>query len=108
MLRCSDGSYCARHTDDLTGRFAEHTGGLVDGYAVSRRPVALAWSQGFAPRDEAFAAKRQTEGWSRRKKEAMMAGDRELVSPLALRHQPQRGGVAATTPFESLRASGTV
>ena len=89
MLRCVDGSYYVGHTDDLDRRLAEHNNGVFDGYTQTRRPVALVWSQDFATRDEAFAAERQIKGWSRRKKEALIAGDWELVSRLALRRRPQ-------------------
>jgi predicted GIY-YIG superfamily endonuclease len=45
--------------------------------------VTLAWSQAFATREEALAAERQIKGWSRAKKEALMAGDWNRIQLLA-------------------------
>ncbi|TPE62441.1 GIY-YIG nuclease family protein [Sandaracinobacter neustonicus] len=96
ILRCADNSYYVGHTDNLEQRLAEHQAGTFGGYTAQRRPVTLLWAQSFQTRDDAFAAERQLKGWSRAKKEAMMAGDWELVSALA------RGGeVAARSPGPS-------
>ena len=75
LLRCSDGSFYAGHTDDLDRRIAQHHAGEIPGYTHDRRPVDLAWSQDFSTRHEAMAAERQIKGWSRAKKAALIAGD---------------------------------
>ena len=43
----------------------------------------LVWSDTFMTRDDAFAAERRIKGWSRAKKEALIAGDWERVRQLA-------------------------
>lgn len=43
----------------------------------------LVWSESFQTRDDAFAVERKLKGWSRAKKEALIAGDWERVSMLA-------------------------
>ena len=83
LLRCNDGSYYAGHTDDLELRIAQHETGALGGYTAKRLPVTFVWSQEFVIRDEAFAAERRIKGWSRAKKEALIAGDWERVSLLA-------------------------
>ena len=83
LLRCNDGSYYAGHTDDLELRFAQHQSGALGGYTAKRRPVAHVWSDSFPTRDEAFLVERKIKGWSRAKKEALIAGDWELISRLA-------------------------
>ena len=83
LLRCNDGSYYAGHTDDIERRFAEHATGAIGGYTAKRLPVMLVWSDSFMTRDEAFAAERKIKGWSRAKKEALIAGDWERISELA-------------------------
>ena len=83
ILRCSDGSYYVGHTDDIDVRLAQHQQGSLGGYTARRRPVTLLWTDVFPSRDDAFAAERKLKGWSRAKKEALMAGDWELVSQLA-------------------------
>ncbi|MEM7690327.1 MAG: GIY-YIG nuclease family protein [Pseudomonadota bacterium] len=83
LLRCNDGSYYAGHTDNLDQRIAQHNSGELGGYTAKRLPVELVWSETFPTRDEAFAAERRIKGWSRAKKEALIAGDWDLVSALA-------------------------
>ncbi len=75
MLRCADGSIYTGHTDNLEVRIAQHRTGEMPGDTHDRRPVELVWSQDFPSRDEALAAEQQIKGWSRRKKEALIAGD---------------------------------
>jgi predicted GIY-YIG superfamily endonuclease len=87
LLRCNDGSYYAGHTDDLEVRLAQHSSGALGGYTARRLPVVLAWSEAFPTRDEAFAAERRIKGWSRAKKEALMAGDWNGISLLARNRQ---------------------
>jgi tRNA/rRNA methyltransferase len=83
LLRCSDGSYYAGHTDDLDARVAQHQAGAIPGYTQKRRPVRLVWSDRFPERDQAFSAERQIKGWTRAKKEALIRGDWEALSALA-------------------------
>jgi len=45
--------------------------------------VTLLWTEGFQTRDNAFAAERKLKGWSRAKKEALVAGDWERITELA-------------------------
>lgn len=83
MLRCADGRYYVGHTDNLELRIAQHQSGAFSGYTLHRRPVELVWSQDFATRQEALTAERQIKGWSRAKKEALIAQDWESISRLA-------------------------
>ena len=75
ILRCSDGSYYAGHTDNLERRIAQHDAGEIEGYTQARRPVTLMWSQDFPSRAEALEAELRIKGWTRRKKEALIRGD---------------------------------
>ena len=83
LLECADGSYYAGHTDDLERRMAQHDAGEIEGYTQERRPVRLMWSQETATREEALAAEMRLKGWSRAKKQALIAGDWVRVSELA-------------------------
>ena len=83
LLRYNDGSYYVGHTDDLETRMAQHQTGATGGYTAPRRPVTLVWSETFPTRDEAFAAERRIKGWSRAKKEALIAGDWDRLRMLA-------------------------
>ncbi len=89
LLRCSDGSFYAGHSDDLDNRIAAHQAGLIAGYTFDRRPVALVWSESFGTRDEALSAERRIKGWSRAKKQALIDGDWERLKMLARNRQDQ-------------------
>jgi len=83
ILQCADDSFYVGHTDNLEARFGAHQAGSIPGYTLSRRPVALVWSENFGTREEALAAELQIKGWSRAKKQALIAGDWDQVSKLA-------------------------
>jgi tRNA/rRNA methyltransferase len=79
MLHCADGSYYLGHTDELEKRIAEHQYGEGCAWTKSRRPVALVWRQEFPDRDAARAVEQQIKRWTRAKKEALIAGDFDLL-----------------------------
>jgi predicted GIY-YIG superfamily endonuclease len=83
ILKCSDDKYYTGHTDDMERRFAEHQSGYFKGFTYKRRPVALMWNEAFQTRIDAQAAEVQIKGWSRAKKEALIAGDWDRISELA-------------------------
>ena len=76
ILKCADGSYYTGTTRaDLEKRVGEHQSGVFDGYTALRRPVKLVYSEYFERIVDAIAAERRIKGWSRAKKEALIAGD---------------------------------
>lgn len=83
ILRCSGGSDHTGHTDNLDVRVGQHQSGIIGGYTYKRRPIALARTQDFVSRVVALQAKRQIKGWTRGKKEALIAGDWASLSDLA-------------------------
>ena len=88
ILRCADESYYVGHTENLELRVAQQQSGDLGGYTKRRWPVQLVYSESFGTRDDAFAAERQIKGWSRQKKEALIAGDWERLRLLAQRRSP--------------------
>jgi putative endonuclease len=92
ILKCADGSYYTGHTDNLEKRINEHQAGIFESYTQFRRPVELVYQQQFSSREDAFAAERKVKGWSRKKKEAMMAGDWKKVSRLSRGHPSTSSG----------------
>lgn len=106
ILRCSDGSYYVGSARlGLDQRFAEHTSGAYGGYTAKRRPVVLVWSQHFANITDAIAVEQQLKGWSRRKKEALIAGDYDALRALAKRSKLAAGDLSLRdAPFG--RSSG--
>jgi len=82
ILKCRDRSYYTGHTDDLEKRLSEHKSGIIGCYTFKRRSVELVYFQEFVTRDEAFDAERRIKGWSRKKKEALIKQDWNLISRL--------------------------
>lgn len=82
LLRCSDGSYYCGQTDDLDARMPQHHAGEI-GYTSTRKPVELVWQGEFETREGAIAFEQQIKGWSRAKKEALIAGDWDKIQELA-------------------------
>jgi putative endonuclease len=84
ILRCADGSYYVGSArGSVERRIAEHQAGALGGYTKSRRPVTLVYAQEFDRITDAIAAERHVKGWSRAKKEALMAGDVNALRRLA-------------------------
>ena len=105
ILRCADSKYYTGHTDDLERRMAEHQSGAFPGFTSKRRPVELVWSENFQSRIEALEAERIVGGWSKGKKEALIAGNWSLVSFLA--RPPKERSVAPVACFStSLETNG--
>ena len=98
MLTCADGRYYVGHTDTLEQRVAQHQAGRGASYTAKRLPVSLVWSQDFASREEALTAERHIKGWSRAKKEALIAGDWLRLHELAISREAR--------PSTTLRTNG--
>jgi putative endonuclease len=86
MLRCGDGGYYVGSArGDLDRRVSEHQTGALVGYTARRRPVTLVYSEAFERIEDAIAAERRIKGWSRAKKEALIAGDWDRIRALSKR-----------------------
>ncbi len=94
ILKCTDGSFYAGHTDDLDTRLAQHESGFFsDCYTFKRRPVQLMWSENFQTRQDALEAERKIKGWSRAKKEALIRADFAAIERLAARQKSFETGL---------------
>jgi putative endonuclease len=83
ILECSDGSFYVGSTQDLPRRFWEHQNGLGANYTKKRLPVKLVYAQEFERIDDAFEREKQVQGWSRKKKMALMNSDWDQLHILA-------------------------
>ena len=72
ILECCDGSYYTGSTKDLDLRIAQHQAGEGANHTKKRLPVKLLYFEEFNRIDEAFYREKQVQGWSRKKKEALM------------------------------------
>jgi putative endonuclease len=89
ILECSDGSFYVGSSTDLERRVWQHQNGEGAAYTRRRRPVRLVWCLAFDRIDEAWAFEKQIQGWSRKKRRALVEGRTEDLGWLSSR------GVAA-------------
>ena len=73
ILRCCDDSLYVGVTNDLDLRVQEHNDGLGGSYTFKRRPVEMVYSESCDSTLSARRRERQLKGWTRAKKEALIA-----------------------------------
>jgi predicted GIY-YIG superfamily endonuclease len=83
LLKCSDGSFYAGSTIDLQARVERHNAGCAATWTKVRLPVELVYFEEFSTKSQAIDRERQWKGWSRAKKEALIAGDVGQLKALA-------------------------
>ena len=83
ILKCSDGSYYTGCTTNLSQRLSEHNDGKFPGYTSNKRPIILVWQFELPDINQAIRLERQIKGWSKKKKEALIKGDFELLHDLS-------------------------
>ena len=84
ILKCADSSYYTGFTNDFERRFAEHEEGTdTESYTYSRRPLELVYADYFTDPKQAIAFEKQVKGWSRAKKESLIAGDWNKIKELS-------------------------
>ena len=74
ILECADGSYYTGSTRNLERRLWEHQNFLGANYTRKRLPVKLVYYEEYNRIDEAFYREKQVQGWSRKKKQALIRG----------------------------------
>jgi putative endonuclease len=90
ILLCSDNSYYTGSTIDVVRRMWEHETGLGSNHTRRRLPVKLVYCEEFQRIDEAFYREKQVQGWSRRKKEALINHDLKKLPELSKSHTSQK------------------
>ena len=83
ILECADGSYYTGSTKDITKRLEQHNNGYGANHTKKRLPVSLVYLEEFTRIDEAFNREKQIQGWSRRKKEALVKEKFHLLPELS-------------------------
>jgi len=74
ILECADGSYYTGSTNNLDLRLTQHQNGEGANHTKKRLPVKLVYFEEYQRIDEAFYREKQVQGWSRKKKEALING----------------------------------
>ena len=74
IVECEDGSYYTGLTKQgIDARLWEHNAGIYRGYTFKRRPVKLVFMETYDRIIDAIVRERQIKGWSRKKKQALIA-----------------------------------
>jgi len=87
ILQCSDGSYYTGSTNDLERRIEQHQLGEGSNHTKKRLPVKLLYFEEYERIDLAFYREKQIQGWSRKKKEALINGECDILPELAVAYK---------------------
>jgi putative endonuclease len=83
ILKCADGSFYTGSTKDLDRRIAQHQAGEGANHTSKHLPVELVYYEEYSRIDWAFEREKQVQGWSRKKKIALIEGRLDELPELA-------------------------
>jgi len=83
ILKCADGSYYTGSTVDLEKRLWQHQNGEGANYTKKHLPVELVYYEEYDRIEDAFYREKQIQGWTRKKKEALIKGNYNELKTLA-------------------------
>lgn len=96
ILECADGTYYTGSTNNIDLRIAQHQNGEGANHTKKRLPVKSIYSEEFQRIDEAFYREKQVQGWSRKKKEALINSDYNKLPDLAKNYTQYPRDVVST------------
>lgn len=83
ILKCANGLYYTGSTNNLERRLQQHQNGEGANFTKKHLPVELVYYEQFGRIDEAFYREKQVQGWSRKKKEALINGEYDKLPELS-------------------------
>ncbi len=83
ILECSNESYYVGSTIDLALRFMQHQKGEGANHTKKYLPIKLVYVEIYSRIDLAFNREKQIQGWSRKKKEALINNQKETLPDLS-------------------------
>jgi putative endonuclease len=83
ILECSDKTLYTGSTRNLEKRIWEHEQGIATKYTAERLPIKLIYCEEYERIDEAFNREKQIQGWSKKKKLALVNREFDDLSKLA-------------------------
>ena len=105
ILQCSDNTYYVGSTKNLTLRIEEHNHGEGAEYTKHRLPVKLVYYEECFNIKDAFLREKQVQGWSRKKREALIKGEYDKLPELSKQKVVSTG--STTTTSDSTTTSDT-
>lgn len=82
ILECKDKSFYTGITDNLQRRFQEHKSGKGGKFTHAFKVNKLLYSEPYGTKNEALKHEAQIKGWTRKKKLALIKGDKTLLKEL--------------------------
>ena len=107
ILLCDNGSYYTGSTRDLEQRLEDHFSGAGANYTRKHKPIKLVYFEEFDRIDEAYYREKQVQGWSRKKKEALINGREEKLPELS-KNYTQYGKYVEHAPSILRKSSATI
>jgi len=95
ILECADGSYYTGSARNLDRRLWQHENGVGANYTKKRLPLKLVYCEPYDRVEDAFRREKQVQGWSRRKKQALIEENPEKLIEYS-RNYSQYGTLAST------------
>ena len=83
ILQCRDNSFYVGSTTNLTLRIEEHKKGTGSEYTKHRLPVKLVYYEECLSIKDAFLREKQVQGWSHKKRLALIHGEVENINQLS-------------------------
>tara|TARA_R110000850_G_scaffold154353_1_gene277854 strand:+ start:98 stop:385 length:288 start_codon:yes stop_codon:yes gene_type:complete len=83
ILECANGKFYTGSTINVEYRLSQHQAGEGANFTRKHLPVTLVYCQEFATIEDAFLREKQVQGWSRKKKAALINGEFEKLPSLA-------------------------
>jgi len=83
ILKCANDKFYTGSTKNLERRLNQHQSGQGANFTKKHLPVELVYFETFTRIDWAFYREKQIQGWSHKKKEALINGDLEKLKELS-------------------------
>ena len=83
ILKCCDNSFYIGSTGDLERRLSEHNTNHGGAHTKLLTPVELVHNEEFETEPKAMLREKQLKGWSRKKKKALIDGNKDLLLKLS-------------------------
>ena len=89
ILECSNGQFYTGSTKNLNRRLAQHQAGEGANFTKKHLPVKLVYYEEYDRIDVAFYREKQIQGWSRKKKLALIRGEFDKLPELSRNYTQQ-------------------
>ncbi len=96
ILKCADDSFYTGSTWNLEKRLWQHQNGMGANHTRKHLPVELVYCEQYERIVDAYRREKQIQGWSRRKKQALIEGNRKDLIEFS-KNYTQYGRPASTS-----------